>query len=86
MLSDNDYGSEGSDVEDDSEGEELVAEVDFDDHVAAYKPVKLDRRKSFDVLDKAELLADQKTLIREIMDVLGVQSTAIATTLLRATK
>lgn len=87
MLSDNDFAeSEDSDVEVGSDAEVQEPEVDFDDHAGAYKPVKTERRKSFEVLDKSELLADQKAMMRNVMDVLGVSSIAVAATLLRYTK
>jgi len=69
----------------DSEGENVV-EIDFDDGSVEYKPIKLARRKSFEVLDKSELFIEQKRMLGEVMDVLGLSNIAVASTLLRHVK
>jgi hypothetical protein len=51
----------------------------------AYKPIKLQRSNSFEVIDKNELVKESNKLVDEVIDVLGISHPA-ASTLLRHMK
>jgi ariadne-1 len=83
-------GFEGSqdtdDEDDDDEQEEDGNEFDFDEAGATYKPVRLTRQRSFEVLDRSELFSESNKLVKDVMDVLGIGSAAASSTLLRHMK
>lgn len=76
-----------SEEEEEEDSEDIENYVDLDPLADSnvYKPIKLSRSKSFEVLDKAELCGEQSKLIDEVIDVLGISHPA-ASTLLRYTK
>ena len=78
-----------SDEEDEcSEDEDALVDEDplaEDSSMNAYKPIKLTRSNSFEVMDKCELSSQSSKLIDEVIDVLGISHPA-ASTLLRHMK
>lgn len=83
-----DFPSNDSEEEEDEEDSEDVEDIDLDplaDSMNAYKPIKLNRSRSFDVLDRQDLSAESNKLINDVIDVLGISHPA-ASTLLRYMK
>lgn len=56
-----------------------------DTSINAYKPIKLTRSHSFEVMDKSELSSQSNKLMDDVIDVLGISHPA-ASTLLRYMK
>lgn len=82
-----DYESDsGEDNEDyESDVEKYNNEDPLLDTSSAYKPIRLQRSNSFEVIDKNELVKESNKLVDEVIDVLGISRPAAAT-LLRHTK
>jgi len=80
MYDESEESMESAELDEDSN--EQAQDFDFEDPSATYKPIKLSRQKSFEVLEKGELLSESNKLINEVMDVLGISSTAAASVLL----
>jgi len=82
-------GSEGSDSGDFSDNEEVEQQdldIDYDEAGSHYKPTKLLRRRSFEVLEKSEMISQQSSLVKETVEVLGLPNAATAVLLLRHVK
>eukprot|EP01113_Clastostelium_recurvatum_P009537 TRINITY_DN1459_c0_g1_i1.p1 TRINITY_DN1459_c0_g1~~TRINITY_DN1459_c0_g1_i1.p1 ORF type:complete len:516 (-),score=173.31 TRINITY_DN1459_c0_g1_i1:106-1653(-) len=79
--SDNDSEEDGfSDVDDQEQQDQ---DLDFDESGVHFKSTKMQRRRSFEVLEPRELKEEEDKLLHETMDVLGVQAPPIALVLLR---
>jgi ariadne-1 len=76
-----------SDHDEESSEDDALLEEDplADSSTNAYKPIKLTRSNSFEVMDKSELSSQSSKLISEVIDVLGISHPA-ASTLLRHMK
>ncbi|EGG21134.1 ariadne-like ubiquitin ligase [Cavenderia fasciculata] len=75
------------DDEEDMDYEYSTQEVDYDDiHSSNRSNSKLTRQRSFEVLDKGELQSESKKLIKEVMDVLSINSESAVSILLRHLK
>jgi hypothetical protein len=90
-MSDDDMAYD--DAVDSEEEEENFSDEDImvdedplgDESMNAYKPIKLARSNSFEVMDKSDLSSQSSKLISEVIDVLGISHPA-ASTLLRHMK
>lgn len=88
-MSDDDMYEDVVDSEEEEEcsDDENIMDEDplADCSVNAYKPIRLERSNSFEVMDKTDLSSQSSKLIDEVIDVLGISHPA-ASTLLRYMK
>lgn len=81
-----DYESDSGEENEDYESDvEKYNDDPLLDTSSAYKPIRLQRSNSFEVIDKNELVKESNKLVDEVIDVLGISRPAAAT-LLRHTK
>eukprot|EP01133_Synstelium_polycarpum_P006598 gene6598-7662_t len=80
-----DSGNESAN--EDMDYEYSTQDLEFDSiHSSNHSMSKLTRQKSFEVLDRSELLSESRRLVKEVMDVLSIPSEAAVAILLRHMK